>query len=107
MSEEKMNANIRDCILNKWKGKLSYPLNYKDIEELEGIINYYEQQYEHLQKKLNKAIEMLIEYNLPCDIENFNIRNADYCSSNCSVDEEIFKKCWLKYIEQELENDNR
>ena len=56
-----------------------------------------------LETKLNKAIELLIKENLPCDIENFNIRNADYCSSNCSVDEEVFKKCWLKYIEQELE----
>ena len=73
----------------------------------EKYINRLKNENQKLKKKLNKAIELLIKENLPCDIEEFNIRNADYCSSNCSVDEEIFKKCWLKYIEQELENDNR
>lgn len=58
---------------------------------------------EELQKKLDKAIELLIEYNMPCEMNDFVNKNVDYCSSNCSVDEEVFKKCWLRYIEQELE----
>ena len=78
-------------------------IHFADCAYISGVISELEQENKLLKKKLDKAIEMLIDYNLPCDIDNFNIKNSDYCSSNCSVDEEVFKKCWLKYIEQELE----
>lgn len=62
-----------------------------------------QQENELLKKKLDKAIELLIEYNMPCEMNDFMNKNVDYCSSNCGVDEEVYKKCWLRYIEQELE----
>lgn len=70
---------------------------YFDMFADESIKNY------HLEKKYGKALELLKNYNMPCDIDEFNIKNADYCSMNCSVDEEVFKACWDLYIEQELE----
>lgn len=65
----------------------------------ESIKNY------HLEKKYNKALELLKDYNMPCDIDDFMNKNVDYCSRNCSVDDEVFKECWNRYIEQELENE--
>lgn len=60
-----------------------------------------------LKEKYNKALRLLTEYNLPCEIDSFNAKdeNLEYCSKNCSVDEEIFIKCWDRFIEQELESD--
>lgn len=72
---------------------------YFDFFMDESIKNY------RLEKKYDKALELLKDYNMPCDIDEFNIKNADYCSMNCSVDEEVFKACWDLYIEQELENE--
>lgn len=60
----------------------------------------------YLEEKYNKALELLSEYQMPCDIDEFNVKNADYCSSNCSVDEEVYKKCWNRYIEQELDKED-
>lgn len=76
---------------------------YKNYNKINPYTKKIKEENELLKKKLDKAIEMLIDYNLPCDIDEFNIKNSDYCSRNCSVDEEVFKKCWLRYIEQELE----
>lgn len=84
-------ANVNDDMLLRNCGNL-----YAENKQLQ-------QENQQLKKKLDKAIELLIEYHMPCDIDDFNIKNSDYCSSNCSVDEEVFKKCWLRYIEQELE----
>lgn len=58
-----------------------------------------------LQKKYNKALEILSEYCMPCEIEDFADRNTDYCSINCSVDNEVFKKCWNRFIEQKLKGE--
>ena len=66
---------------------------YKIIEENQMLI-----------KKYNKALQLLIDYNLPCDIDDFNTKeeNIDYCFQNCSVDESVYLKCWDRFIEQEL-----
>lgn len=68
------------------------------------LINKLQQENQKLKDKYNKALEILTEYNLPCEIDKFNTKeeNLDYCSKNCSVDEEIFVKCWDRFIEQEL-----
>ena len=60
-----------------------------------------------LVRKYNKALQLLSDYNLPCEIDGFNTKeeNIDYCSQNCSVDESIFVKCWDRFIEQELKGD--
>lgn len=66
---------------------------YKIIEENQMLI-----------KKYNKALQLLTDYNLPCDIDDFNTKeeNIDYCFQNCSVDESVYLKCWNRFIEQEL-----
>ena len=60
-------------------------------------------------KKYNKALQLLIDYNLPCEIDDFNTKeeNIDYCFQNCSVDESIFIKCWDRFIEQEIEKSDK
>lgn len=60
--------------------------------------------YQSLKEKYNKALEILVEHNLPCELDEFNIVNAEYCMVNCSVDNEIFKKCWDEYIEWKCKN---
>ena len=62
------------------------------------------QKRNNYKEKYNKALQLLTEYNLPCEIDNFNTKeeNLDYCSRNCSVDEEIYIKCWDRFIEQSL-----
>lgn len=52
MVEQFVNMKMKDVILNTWKNKLSYPLNHKDIEELEGIIDYYEGENQELKKQI-------------------------------------------------------
>lgn len=70
-------------------------------------IQKLQEENKKLTKKYNKALQLLADCNLPCDIDNFNTKeeNIDYCSQNCSVDESIFIKCWDRFIEQELESD--
>lgn len=51
----------------------------------------------------NLAIEMLIDlYGCPCELDDFNLKkeNLEYCSKNCSVDEEVFRECWIRYFRQ-------
>lgn len=55
MVEQFVNMKMKDVILNTWKNKLSYPLNHKDIEELEGIIDYYEGENQELKKQLSNS----------------------------------------------------
>ena len=76
-----------------------------EILPLECKICDLEQENIKLQKKLDKAIELLIEYNIPCEMNDFMNKNVDYCMDNCSVDEEVYKKCWLRYIELELKKE--
>lgn len=52
MVEQFVDMKMKDVILNTWKNKLSYPLNHKDIEELEGIIDYYEGENQELKKQI-------------------------------------------------------
>lgn len=66
--------------------------------------DFLQQENQKLKAKYNKALEILVDYQLPCEIDNFNIKdeNIDYCSRNCSVDEKIFIECWNRYIEQQM-----
>lgn len=48
-----MNFNMETIILDTWRSKLGYVLNYKDIEELERIINYYKEEVQELKKQLS------------------------------------------------------
>ena len=48
MNEELQIETMKECILETWKTKLSYPFNYKDLEELERIIDYYDGETQQL-----------------------------------------------------------
>ena len=63
---EKMNLVIKDVILEKWKSKIGYSFNYKDLDELEVIISQFNNHIEYLQQQsqqkediINKAKEHL------------------------------------------------
>ena len=61
---------------------------------------------EKLQRELDCALTILSE-NPPCERDDFMDNHTDYCSLNCGVDEEIFKKCWLMYIDEILERTDK
>ncbi len=65
-------------------------------------IKQLEKEKRELKKQLDYALEILSEVYPPCDIDNFMAKHSDYCQLNCGVDIEIFKKCWLMYIEEKL-----
>lgn len=88
-SEEYYEDNIRDSIY-----KIKRVLDYEKKEDLKKL-------YE-------KAIEILIElYGVPCELNGFMDKEIDYCSRYCSEDNEIFKKCWKKYIERRIMEDGK
>lgn len=72
------------------------------IQGLKSNIEILEQENQKLKEKYNKALSIMANYSPPCEKNGFMDRNTDYCRMNCGVDEEIFKNCWDKYIEQEL-----
>lgn len=51
----------KEIILGNWRSKIGYCFNYKDLEELEIIINYYEEVNKELHNKIDKAIEYIEE----------------------------------------------
>ena len=48
-----------------------------------------------LREKWNKALDILTEIDMPCEKDNFNTTDIEWCSN----DKEAFKKCWNRYIE--------
>ena len=84
------NENIMFCDIVELNSKQSHLL-------LDYITN--------LQQKYDKALEILEEYGTPCERDNFNLLDTDYCELNCSNDDEQFKKCWNKFIEWRLRDE--
>ena len=68
------------------------------IEEIKGLI----EENQELKKQLDCALKLLAEMFPPCERDGFMDKHSDYCQLNCGVDEEVFKKCWLMYIEDKL-----
>ena len=100
-----MKRECESCV----KRKTTYCPNSSECYDTEEMPYYQNRimllgENQKLKEKYNKALELLVSYNLPCDIDNFNTKedNLEYCSRNCSVDEVIFIKCWDRYIEQKL-----
>ena len=84
------------------KRRREYQETYKDVriefkEKKETITN--------LQEKYDEALELLNEYGMPCERDNFNLLDTDYCELNCSNDDEQFKKCWNEFIEWRLKDE--
>lgn len=65
MVEKFENMNMKDVILENWKNKISFPFNYKDLEELEEMIDYYEGENKELKKQLEakRNITMFVDTN--------------------------------------------
>ena len=59
----------------------------------------------HLNKKYSKALELLINYNIPCEVDDFMNANSGYCETHCGIDEEQYKNCWDRFIEWKLGSD--
>ena len=83
------------------------------IEEMFDVLRYIfeygktpfddlQQENQKLKKQLDYALKLLSEIYPPCDIDGFMDKHSDYCEINCGVDEEIFKNCWLLYIDDKL-----
>lgn len=106
----KRNGNGQtECIGCKEEGKFalkwdSFLYNFNDKPYCWDCLM---EEVNKLELKYDKALELLSEYNMPCEIDDFMNKNVEYCSKNCGVDEEIFKKCWDKFIEQELEKSDK
>lgn len=57
----------------------------------------------NLKEQFDYALKTLAEINPPCEFDGFMDKYIDYCSSSCSNDEEVFKKCWKIYIYDKLQ----
>lgn len=75
---------------------------FKDSPDILEPLNEISKEIERLNNKYNKALELLADYNLPCEYDEGKIPD-NYCEENCSED---YKKCWNKYIELELKGDS-
>lgn len=58
---EKMNLVVKDVILEKWKSKIGYSFNFKDLEELEIIINQFDNHIKYLENKLQQKEDSKIK----------------------------------------------
>ena len=74
-------------------------------EEAYRIANKEYEENQSLKEKYNQALSILAEYSPPCELDGFMDKNTDYCSINCGVDEDVFKECWNRYIEQKVKGD--
>lgn len=91
-----MNKAKRILTTTGYTTQLEKSIVFSYIEELEQKVN-------QLENKYNKALELLVDFNLPCERQMFMDRYSEWCELNCSVSDECYKKCWNKYIESELE----
>ena len=73
---------------------------------LQKTLQNSEKNAENLQRELDCALGILSE-NPPCERDGFMDNHTDYCSLNCGVDEKVFKKCWLMYIDEILERTDK
>lgn len=50
---------MKDVILYKWKGKIGHLFSYEDLNELERIIDYYEEPKNNYKQRIDEAIEYI------------------------------------------------
>ena len=74
-------------------------------KEAKELLEKQSKEIERLNNKYNKALELLSDFNMPCEYDESKIPD-NYCEENCDVDDETYKKCWDKYIELELKGDS-
>ena len=111
MKEDKKRDKIEELeiriksVIDYLDSEEYYRDNIKDsIYKIKRVLDY--EKKEDLKKMLEKAIEILIElYGVPCEIDGFMDKEVNYCMKNCSVDEKTFKRCWKRYIERRIMED--
>lgn len=86
----------------KIKSLLDYITNLQAIEQQYSAIL---SENAELENKYNKALHILADYSMPCELDDFNLPDTDYCETHCSNDDEQFPKCWDEYIEWSLKDD--
>lgn len=84
------------------QGSAHYLIPKYTFEELFNEMENWREEAQKLKKQLDCALKLLSDMNPPCEIDGFMDNHTNYCEINCGVDEEIFKKCWLLYIEDKL-----
>ena len=102
MNTNNNDLNKKQCVCGKDKA-----LNdlLKRISNLEFEVEDKDRENERLNNKYNKALELLIDYNLPCEADDFMNVHSDYCKTHCGVNKERYKRCWNKYIEWKIGSD--
>lgn len=101
--EQIVKEHIEEAILYlEHTSKDDFNLEEWQKENRYKAIQVILQEIERLNKKYNKALELLADYNMPCEFDEDKIPD-DYCEENCDDD---YKKCWDKYIELELKGDS-
>ena len=80
---------------------------FNENKTLQKTLQNSEKNAENLQRKLDCALAILSEMSPPCERDGFMDNHTDYCSLNCEVDEKVFKKCWLMYIDEILERTDK
>ena len=100
-----MTNEIKE-ILDYLKDKKGYAINefgaHKELtpEENNKLLHYIT----NLQEKYDKSLELLANFNMPCEYDEVKISH-NYCEEFCDTDDETYKKCWNKYIEIALRGD--
>ncbi len=117
LNKDYCNCNEMNCIDNNSPRRIlniAKRLQHENEELKKQLENCYcnrtdcssrikdSKKYNSLQQKYDEALTILSNFWPPCEHDDFMDKNTDYCSINCGVDEEIFKKCWDRYIEQSL-----
>ena len=54
----------KDIFMSGFKSKIGYSFTYKDLNEFEAIIDFYEQQCEKQKEVIDKAIEYIQNHQL-------------------------------------------
>lgn len=67
----------KSIFLSAWKSKIGYSLNYKDFDELETIIDYYETQLKKQKEVIDKANKKLNNFIGCCKAEKLE-SGSDY-----------------------------
>lgn len=52
----------KDIFMSGFKSKIGYSFTYKDLNEFEAVIDFYEQQCKKQKEVIDKAIELLGNY---------------------------------------------
>ena len=106
-SYPKLKEWTKEEILNQIKnGEIDNEFIAEYISKRDRVYNKLIDVIDELKIKHDKTLEMLSEHSIPCEIDGFMDKNVDYCSRNCGVDEEVYKKCWDRFIEQKIKNNS-